>query len=49
MRSVKQGGKALAALRYGMLTAIVAAAGLASAGLLLFTLSVLIDLVRGRG
>lgn len=49
MRTVGRGSKALAALRYGMLTAIVAAAGLASAGLLLFTLSVLVDLVRGRG
>ena len=49
MRSVRQGGKALAVLRYGMLTAILAAVGLASAGLLLFTLSMLVDLVRGRG
>jgi len=49
MRSVRQGGKALAALRYGMLTAIVAAVGLATAGLFLFTLSVLVNLVRGGG
>lgn len=49
MRSVRHGGKAPAALRYGMLTAIVAVAGLASAGSFLFTLSVLVDLVRGRG
>ena len=49
MRSVRQGGKVLAALRYGMLTAIVVAAGLVSAGLFLFTLSMLVDFVRGRG
>lgn len=45
----RQVGKALAALRYGMLTAIVVVAGLAAAGSFLFTLSLLIDLMRGRG
>jgi hypothetical protein len=36
-----------AILRHGMLSAIVVAAGLASAGLFLFTLSRLIELLQG--
>ena len=49
MRTVGRGSKALTAFRYGMLTAILAAVGLATAGLFLFTLSMLVDLVRGGG
>ncbi len=37
----------MAAIKYAVLAAGVCAAGLASAGLLLFTLSTLIDLLRG--
>lgn len=36
----------MAAIRYGLLVAGVCLAGLASAGLLLFTLSVLVSLLR---
>ena len=43
------GSRTLVALRYGMMTAIVVVAGLAAAGLFLFTLSVLVNLMQGRG